>query len=110
MLIADIDAPRAVVEELRAGFHAHAALASVRQERLNEALRRIENASRLVDGIGQLQYRIDADLYWHMRQLHGAECWRDPEFLKDCERKGLIQRVKGVSDKVRVGFGSAKAE
>ena len=78
----------------------HAARALIRQQRINASTARLENASRLMDGIGQLKYQIDGDLYFHMRAIHGADCWRDPAFLKAAERDGLIKRVKGVSEKV----------
>lgn len=103
-LIAPIEVSRAVLEEFRVGFRAHAAMAAVRQERINQSIARLETASKLVDGIGQLEYQIDADLYWHMRALHGPDCWRDEAFLKDCEAKGLIKKVKGISDRVAVRF------
>ena len=59
-MIECIEASEAVVGEFRKGFAVHTALAAVRQERLNAASRTIE--SRLMDGIGQLTHRIDADL------------------------------------------------
>jgi len=61
---------------------------------------RLENSSRLMDGIGQLKYRIDADLYHHMKAIFGPDCWKDPAFTDALERDGVIQRVKGISDKI----------
>ena len=56
-----------VLDEFRTGFRTHAVMAMKRQEALNAASARLENASRLMDGIGQLKYRIDQDLYWHLQ-------------------------------------------
>ena len=104
-MIETIEASDAVVGEFRKGFQVHAALAAVRQERVNAASRAME--SRLMDGIGQLTHRIDADLYWLARSKFGARCWSDPVFLRDCEKKGLVQRVAGRSDRVMLDMGKA---
>jgi hypothetical protein len=97
-LIADIEAPDAVMAELRRGEHVRRAMAGVRQERINAACRQIK--SRLMDGIGQLTHRIDADVYWAARAKFGDKCWSDKGFVKDCEKRGMIQRVEGKSDKI----------
>jgi hypothetical protein len=97
-LIAEIEAPEAVQAEFRRGFQVHAAMAAARQARVNEACREME--SRLMDGVGQLTHRIDADLYWLARLKYGRHCWSDPGFVRDCEKKGLLQRVRGRSDRV----------
>ncbi len=102
-LIAPIDGvSSSVLDEFRTGFKAHAVMAMKRQEEINAASARLENASRLMDGIGQLKYRIDQDLYWHMRAIYGPDCWRDPDFTAALERDGVIVRVKGVSDKIMI--------
>lgn len=106
-LIADIEASEAVVGEFRKGFQVHAALAAVRQERVNESCRQLQ--SRLMDGIGQLTHRIDADLYWLARFKYGAKCWSDPDFVRDCEKNGMLQRVAGRTDRITVDMGRKKA-
>jgi hypothetical protein len=99
-LVAPIEASSAVLEEFRKGFKQHAVSAALRQEKVNAYSRQIENSSRLMEGIGQLKYRIDSDLYHHMKALFGPDCWKDPAFTDALERDGVIQRVKGVSDKI----------
>jgi hypothetical protein len=99
-LIAPIEAPAAVVEEFRTGFRAHAVMALKRQEAINASCARIENASKLMDGVGQLTHRVDADMYWHMKALYGADCWRDKDFRNRAEKHGLIRRVKGQRGKI----------
>lgn len=106
-MIEEIEASAAVVGEFRKGFAAQAALAAVRQEQINADSRRIE--SRLMEGIGQLTHRIDADLYWQARQKFGADCWSDKDFMRDCENKGLVQRVHGRSDRLLFDMGRAAA-
>jgi hypothetical protein len=101
-LIAPIEASGAVLDEFRTGFKAHAVMAMKRQEEINAASSRLENASRLMDGIGQLKYRIDSDLYWHMRAIYGPDCWKDKDFTAALERDGVIVRVKGLSDKIMI--------
>jgi hypothetical protein len=99
-LIAPIEASSAVLDEFRKGFKQHAVSAALRQEKVNAYSARLENSSRLMDGIGQLKYRIDADLYHHMKAIFGPDCWKDPTFTDALERDGVIQRVKGISDKI----------
>jgi len=99
-LIAPIEASSAVLEEFRKGFKQHAVSAAIRQEKVNAYSRQLENSSRLMDGIGQLKYRIDADLYHHMKAIFGPDCWKDAAFTDALERDGVIQRVKGISDKI----------
>lgn len=99
-LIEPIECSSAVIAEFRKGFRQHAVEASLRQEKVNAYSRRLENSSKLMDGIGQLKYRIDADLHAHMKAIFGPDCWKDPAFTDALERDGVIQRVKGVSDKI----------
>jgi hypothetical protein len=99
-LIAPIEASSAVLDEFRKGFKQHAVSAALRQEKVNSYSRQLENSSRLMDGIGQLKYRIDADLYHHMKAIFGPDCWKDTAFTDALERDGVIQRVKGISDKI----------
>ena len=103
VMIETIEASEAVVGEFRKGFQVSAALAALQQKRLNAASRVLE--SRLMDGIGQLTHRIDADLYWRMRAKFGPGCWSDKAFVRDCEKRGTLQRVRGRSDKVMIDFG-----
>lgn len=89
-LIFAIDAPKAVVDEFRTGFHAQMALAKIRQERINEGTRRV--MTKTLPGTGQLVASIDPDVYFAMRHRFGSECWSDKSFLKDCVKKGLIEK------------------
>jgi hypothetical protein len=109
-LVAPIEASSAVLDEFRKGFKHHAVSAALRQEKVNAYSRQLENSSRLMDGIGQLKYRIDADLYHHMKAIFGPDCWKDPAFTDALERDGVIQRVKGISDKIMSFAPSEKAE
>ena len=95
----------AVEREFRLGFQARAAMAAVRQERVNEASRALR--AKLMDGIGQLTHRVDADFYWMAKLKYGAQCWSDPDFRDDCVRKGAIERVAGQSEKLMVSFAGA---
>lgn len=99
-LIEPIECSSAVIAEFRKGFKQHAVEASLRQEKVNAYSRRLENSSKLMDGIGQLKYRIDADLHAHMKAIFGPDCWKDPAFTDKLERDGVIQRVKGISDRI----------
>ena len=92
-----IDAPKAVVDEFRTGFHAEMALAKIRQEKINQ-----ENAqmrSRLMEGLGQLVGRVDSQVYWAFVHKFGPGCWKDKSFLDDCIKKGAMTPVRGQSDK-----------
>ena len=113
-LISPIECSSAVLSEFRKGFKQHAVEASLRQEKVNAYSRRLENSSKLMDGIGQLKYRVDADLHAHMKAIFGPDCWKDPAFTDKLERDGVIQRVKGISDKIMsfapANDGKAKGE
>jgi len=106
-LVAPIEASSAVLAEFRKGFKAHAVNAAIRQDKINAYSARLENSSKLMDGIGQLKYRIDADLHAHMKQLFGPDCWKDPVFTDALERDGVIVRVKGMSDTI-MSFAPAR--
>jgi len=108
-LIAPIETSEAVLAEFRKGFRAHAVQAAIRQDKINAYSARLENSSKLMDGIGQLKYRVDADLHAHMKALFGPDCWKDPSFTDLLEREGVIVRVKGISDKI-MSFAPAKQE
>ena len=99
-LVAPIETSEAVLAEFRKGFRAHAVQAAIRQDKINAYSARLENSSKLMDGIGQLKYRVDADLHAHMKALFGPDCWKDPSFTNLLEREGVIVRVKGISDKI----------
>jgi hypothetical protein len=99
-LIEPIECSSAVIAEFRKGFKQHAVEASLRQEKVNAYSARLENSSKLMDGIGQLKYRIDADLHAHMKAIFGPDCWKDSAFTDALERDGVIQRVKGISDRI----------
>ena len=107
-IIGDIEVSGDVLKEFRTGHQMHAAHALIRQEKINQSTAQLRNASRLMDGIGQLKYQIDGDLYFHMRAIHGPDCWRDPAFLKSAERDGLIRKVKGISNKIIIQRGPGK--
>lgn len=103
-MIEAVEATDAVVREFRLGYQARAAMAAVAQERVNGASRAIE--SRLMEGIGQLRYRVDADFYWMAREKFGQECWSDKAFLRDCVKRGALHEVRGRSEKTMIHLGS----
>jgi hypothetical protein len=98
--IAEIGVTREQLAAHREEFRAHAAAAIHRQEDLNAASQQVQHATTGVDGIGQLKYRIDPDLYWHMRNLFGPDCWKDKGFTDYLEALGVIHPVKYMSDRV----------
>ena len=99
-MIAPLEASRAELDDARSKFRDHALASFERQETLNAASASEENESRMIEGIGQLDYRIDQGLYWHMVGLYGRDIWKDPRFKINLERAGVIHRVKAKSDKI----------
>lgn len=65
-------------QDILRGEQVRAALALNRQRRLEEAQSRIRHAC--VEGLGQLEMRVDGDLYMRMVHLHGQGCWQDDGF------------------------------
>lgn len=88
-----------VIAEFRRGFQAQAVQAALAQERLNAAVTR--EPSRMIDGVGQLIGRVDADVYHLMKHRHGEEVWSDPHFRKRALEDGLMAKP-AVVPKVRV--------
>ncbi len=56
-----------------------AALARLRQHKINQANRHLE--TRVVEGIGHKVASIDLGVFVQMRNLHGPACWNDPDFI-----------------------------
>lgn len=107
-LVTEVDAPRDVVDEFRCGFHVKMALAAARNARIQAENERLE--SRLIDGLGQLVARVDADVFFAMRFRFGPDCWKDKDFLDDCVRKGMIRKVRGRADKTTLLVNGRKAQ
>lgn len=84
--------------DLVRGEQAKAALAIVRQKRIDEANSRIER--KHVDGLGELVMTVDADVFFRMRVLHGDECWSDEHFLKSFGDKNPGARLRSKSPKL----------
>jgi hypothetical protein len=92
----------ALEREFRSGENARFALAAVAQEKLNAAV--ASEPARMIDGVGQLIGRVDADAYWAMRLKHGPDCWNDPAFRRMALRDGLMVKPS-VVPKVSVAMG-----
>jgi hypothetical protein len=107
--IGEIETTRSELAAHRDSFRAHAAAAIERQEDLNAASQEVQHATRGVDGVGQLKYRIDPDLYWHMRNLFGPDCWKETSFTDHLEGLGVIQRVRYMTDRM-VSLGNFDAD
>ncbi len=87
------DLPAAVRDELVKGHHAKMAMARVNQARIGAASHRTGGV-RGVEGLGQLRARVDADVFFRMRQIHGEDCWKDGAFLKSFLAKNPEARVR----------------
>jgi len=107
--IPEIEATRGQLAAHREEFRAHAAAAIARQEDLNAASQEVRHATTGVEGVGQLKYRIDPDLYWHMRNLFGPDCWKDKAFTDYLKGIGVIHPVRYMTDRV-VSIGSFDAD
>ena len=93
------------------GEHARASLAMLRQQQIAEAEARIERAH--VEGLGELQMRVDANVYFSMQMLFGRECWQDDGFRSDMLKKNPGMRIKSRSRKTTLrmpGFRNASAD
>lgn len=104
-ILSEIDAPRAVVDEFRHGLQAQMALAAVAQAKLNALA--AEAPAKMIDGVGELVARVDADVYWAMRHKFGPECWSDPGFRKACQKNELLRPIKSVSGKTTIAVNAA---
>lgn len=111
-LLTDLDLTGDDLEPLRRdlirGEHARASLAILGQQQLAEAEARIERAH--VEGLGELQMRVDAGVYMRMALLFGPDCWRDEGFRADMLRKNPEMRIRSRARKLtlRVAGRSAR--
>lgn len=92
-LIAELNVPEAVKRELIVGFNLKMQLADLAQKRIGEVTRRL-GAARCVEGLGAPIARIQADIYYRMRQKFGAECWKDQSFVDSYLKHNEGARVK----------------
>ncbi len=100
-LITDVSSVSpAVRAELVRGHHARSALAEARQRAVEQEHGYIE--SRLIDGVGQLAFRVDSEVYWNMRRRFGDDCWKDPGFRRDFLKKNPGARVRAVKHSGRI--------
>ena len=98
-------------------------MASLVGESLRKRLAREHNDSRVnqsdavarearkesrTSGIGQHRARIEATSYHYWGKRLGYDCWNDRKFLKEYLRDNPESRVKSVSGKTQVGYGSNK--
>lgn len=98
-------------------------MASLVGESLRKRLAREHNDSRVnqsdvvakearkesrISGIGQHRARIEATSYHYWGKRLGYDCWNDRKFLKEYLRDNPESRVKSVSGKTQVGYGSNK--
>ena len=108
-VIAEIGNSRALrrlKRELITGAKFQQEFAILRQQRINEANRRIEH--RVLEGIGEKVAEIDAELYWQMTYLYGEDCWADPDFIEDTLQKNPGLRLH-VKRPVRVRFDGCRS-
>jgi len=101
-VVADLELDAGTQAELIRGFRAQMTLAEISQRNVGAATRALGEA-RPVEGLGIPKARIDADIYWRMRQRFGAGCWKDTAFLDSYLRHNEGARVPVRSRKVRVG-------
>lgn len=100
-LLNDMDLDGDTLEPLRAdlirGEHARASVALMRQQQLAEAEGRIQRAH--VEGLGELQMRVDPGVYFSMQLLHGIDCWKDAGFRSHMLQKNPGMRIKSIARK-----------
>jgi hypothetical protein len=98
-------------------------MASLVGESLRKRLAREHNDSRVnqsdavarearkesrTSSIGQHRARIESTSYHYWGKRLGYDCWNDRKFLKEYLRDNPESRVKSVSGKTQVGYGSDK--
>lgn len=91
-IITELRVTEAVKRELIVGHQQRMVRAAIAQENIGIASRRLGPA-KPVEGLGQPIARIQADIYWAMRQKFGADCWKDPDFVKSYLDKNPGARV-----------------
>lgn len=90
----------ALHDDLRRGWHAKAMLGAERQMRTAKLM--TELGPRHHPVLGQLTLVVDPVLYEEAKRLHGADCWRDPEFRRQVGRDNPEMRVRSTSGKTTI--------
>jgi|TARA_B100000073_G_scaffold219937_1_gene183048 hypothetical protein len=101
----DDELAHGVANALRSQIAREHNAAYANQEQLAHSARREINS---VEGVGSLKARIDPTSYHYWGKRVGYDCWNDRKFLKEYLRDNPESRVKSVSGKTQVGYGSNK--
>ena len=96
---------KAVLEELKTGYHMEMARAAIHTRKIEGDTRSRPHNS--IDGLGRLRMRIDPTLYHHWGAKYGYDCWRDNGFLKEVERDNPEVRVKCGGTRLQFGYSGA---
>ena len=78
---------QALHDDLRRGWHAKTVVAHENQLRMAKLM--TELGPRHHPVLGQLTLVVDCRLYEEAKRLHGADCWRDPEFRRQLLAVGI---------------------
>lgn len=62
--------------------------------------------ARHIDGLGEKRLQVSPQLYMDAIHNHGADVWKDPDFVKKVHRDHPEARVNSRSGKCMVGYGS----
>lgn len=67
-------------------------ISGVNQRRINEATKHLE--TKVAEGLGEWVCRIDRLQYLAQQQIHGWNCWSDPEFIESFLRDNPGYRLR----------------
>jgi hypothetical protein len=89
--------------DINVGWNAQDWLVRARQARIAKATQILEK--KHIEGVGELQMRIDPYVFHTWGKKHGYAIWNDPEFRRQMMRDNPEVRVARPKKGNKVGFG-----
>lgn len=89
--------------DIQTGWNAQEWLALARQARIAGAIQKLEKAH--IEGIGQMEMRLDPYVFHSWGQKYGYQIWNDKQFRKEMMRDNPETKVTRPRRINKVGYG-----
>lgn len=93
-----------LIREFRTGWNFQKVMAEANAQAVGKLNQR---KAKSIDGIGQLEMRIDPDSFHYWGQRLGYDCWNDKQFRKDYAKANPYCKVNsGGTKEISIGWTS----
>jgi hypothetical protein len=97
----------AMLKEFKTGWNFQKVMAEAQTQAVGKVN---QIKAKSIDGIGQLQMRINADSFHYWGQRLGYDCWKDAAFRKRYMEKNPYCKVNsGGTKEIHVGFSGSSS-